>query len=298
MKFKYLIIVFSIIIIIIILATALLPLLMAGPEFAVNLQQLILPLLIFITLILICISLFFIINYRLFSLLEREDWPALSFYLEQKIYVNGRYSAQNVRLLASSYLVTSDYSSVLKLEGKAMLAKPSVVDKNVLIFGAARILSGDQKDAAIFFNKYIEKGNNRNKQWIHWFFGFSQLLDGVFSIAEQEFSSLAVSSDNALITGLSAYFLSISVLKHSKKPEECRFIIENSRGRVVKALKSIKNWIIEVDRSANEIHVAIIKKYIDEAGKWIFQPSVARQNNVAENTFIEKTSAENTSIEE
>ncbi|MDR1839859.1 MAG: hypothetical protein LBQ93_09805 [Treponema sp.] len=295
MKFKYLIIVISIVIIIVILATALLPLLLAEPEFAVNLQQLILPLLIFIALLLICISLFFIINYRLFSLLEREDWPALSFYLEQKIYVKGRYSAQNVRLLASSYLVTSDFSSVLKLEGKAMLAKPSVVDKNVLVFGAARILSGSQKDAANFFKKYMGKGNNRDKQWIHWFFGFSQLLGGVFSVAEQEFSSLAVSSDNALITGLSAFFLGTSVLKRSQKPEECRFVVENSRGRLIKALKNINNWKKEADRSANEIHVAIIRKYIDEAGKWLFQPPAVRQNDAAENTSIEETSDENTS---
>jgi len=181
------------------------------------------------------------------------------------------------------------------LEGKAMLAKPSVVDKNVLVFGAARILSGNQKEAANFFTKYMDKGNNGNKQWIHWFFGFSQLLGGAFNIAEQEFSSLAISSDNALITGLSAYFLGTSLLKHSQKPEECRFVVENSRGRIVKALKNIKNWIKEADKSANEIHVAIIRKHIDEAGKWIFQPSVTRQNNAPENTYTEKTSDENAS---
>ena len=297
MKFKYIIIIFSIVIVIIVLATVLMPLLLAEPEFAVSLQQLILPLLISIAFLLICVSLFFIINYRLFSLLEREDWPALSFYLEQKIYVKGRYSAQKVRLLASSYLVTSDYNSVLKLENKAMLAKPSVVDKNVLIFGTARILGGNQKDAAIFFKKYMDKGNNKDKQWIHWFFGFSQLLGGVFSVAEEEFSSLAVSSDNALITGLSAYFLGTSLLKRSPKPEECRFIVENSRGRIVKALKNINNWIKEADKSANEIHVAIIRKHIDEAGKWLFIPPAPPKKDMVENVFIEETSSEKTSGE-
>jgi len=256
------------------------------------LQQLIVPLLFFIALLLICMSLYFIVNYRLFSLLEREDWPALSYYLEQKIYVNGRYSAQNVRLLASSYLVISDFPSVLKLEGKTMLAKPSVVEKNVLIFGVARILSGNQKEAANFLKKYMDKGNNRTKQWIHWFFGFSHLLDGVYNVAEQEFSSLALSSDNALITGLSAFFLGNSLLKHSPKPEECRFIAENSRSRVLKALKNINDWKKEADRSTNEIHVAIIRKHIDEAGKWLFAPSAVPQNNAVENTSVKNTSIE------
>jgi len=262
----------------------------------VNLQQLILPLLIFMALLLAGMGLFFIVNYRLFSLLEREDWPALSYYLEQKIYVNGRYSVQKVRLLASSYLVISDFPSVLKLEGKTMLAKPSVVEKNVLVFGAARILSGNQKEAAKFFKKYMDKGNSnkRNKQWIHWFFGFSHLLDGVYSVAEQEFSPLAASGDNVLITGLSAYFLGNSVLKHSPNPEECRSIVENSRSRLVKTLKNVNNWIREADKSANEVHVAIIRKHINEAGKWLFTPPETRQDNTAKNTTIENTTTENT----
>jgi len=296
LKFKYLLVVFSIVIVIIILTVVLLPSLLAEPEFVINLQKLIVPLLILMAIILTCMALFFIVNYRLFSLLEREDWPALSYYLEQKIYVKGRYSVQNVRLLASSYLVISDFASVLKLEGKTLLAKPSVVEKNALVFGAARILSGNQKEAAFFFKKYMDKGNSRTKQWIHWFLGFSQLLGGVFSIAEQEFSSLAVSSDNTLITGLSAYFLGNSLLKHSQKPEECRFIVENSRSRIVKALKNINNWKREADRSANEVHVAIIRKHIDEAGKWLFTTSAARQNNTVEKTSIVNTS-ESISIE-
>jgi hypothetical protein len=272
LKFKYLVIALSILIVIIMLIAVLLPVLLAGPELAVNFRLIVLPLLIFMLLLLVCVSVFFLLNYRLFSLLEREDWPALSYYLEQQIYVKGKYNAQKVRLLASSYLVASDYSSVLKLESKAMLAKPSVVDKNALIFGAARILSGNPKEAAAYFKTYLEKGSNREKQWVRWFLGFSQLLDGVFSMAEQEFMSLAISSDDVLITGLSAYFLDSLLIKHSLKPEECRAVAENGRGRVVKTLKNAGNWKKEADKEGTEIHAAIIRKYIDEAGKWLFIP--------------------------
>ena len=270
MKFKYLIIAFTIIISIVILVTALLPLIFNRVEYVANFRYITLPLLMFMALLLTCMSVYFFINYRLFSLLEREDWPALAYYLEHKIYVKNGYSERNVRLLASSYLVISDFQSVLKLESKVILAKPSVVYKNVLIFGAARILSGNHADAAAFFNSHMDKCEKKDKQWLNWFYGFSLLLSGDFNQAEPDFSSLAVSSDNVLITGLSAYFLHSSLEKRSLNPDKCHEIAENGRQRVINTVKIAGKWGKEADKVGAEIHIAIIRKYIDEAGKWLF----------------------------
>jgi hypothetical protein len=213
---------------------------------------------------------FFLFNYRLLSLLEREDWPALAYYLEQKVFVKNRYSARNVRLLASSYLVISDFHSVLKLESKAMFAKPSVVDKSILLFGAARVISGQHVDAAAFFNSHMEKARRKDKQWVRWFYGFSHLLAGAFNTTEPEFTALALSSNDALITGLSSYFLFSSIAKYSLNPVKCREMAENGRKRVVKTLKNKASWDKEAEKLGTEIYIAIIRKYIDEAGKWLF----------------------------
>jgi len=215
-------------------------------------------------------GIFFLFNYRLLSLLEREDWPALAYYLEQKIFVKRRYSNRNVRLLASSYLVISDYQSVLKLESKVMLKKPSVVSKNVLIFGAARVLNGKHEEAAAFFRQHMEKCRVKDKQWVRWFLGFSDLLAGSFNKAEPVFSSLAAASSDALISGLSSYFLHASIFKYSLNPQVCSVNAENGRQRVVKAIRNINNWKKEADKMASDIHIAIIRKYIDEAGEWLF----------------------------
>jgi len=271
LKFKYLIIVFSVIIILIIFIAALLPMLMSGPLSAVNFKFITLPLLIFMFLLLACMGIYFLLNYRLLSLLEREDWPALAYYLEQKIIVKGRYDTGKVRLLASSYMVISDYNAVQKLEAKALLAKPSTVDKNVLVFGAAKVLSGNHKEAAVFFKTRLGKCSAKDKPWVRWYIGFSYLLSGAFSQAEPEFSSLAVTSDDAVITGLSAYFLNNSIAKQSQRPDDCRATAEKGRSRVLKALKNAASWKKEADRTGTEIHIAIIKKYIDEAEKWLYE---------------------------
>ncbi|MDR1869228.1 MAG: hypothetical protein LBQ82_04500 [Treponema sp.] len=272
MKFKYLIIAFSIILVLILLTLALLPMFIAGPESAASLRYITLPLLLSMSTILVCLGIYFLLNYRLFSLLEREDWPALAYYLEQKIFVKNRYSVSKVRLLASSYMVISDYASVLKLENKTLHAKPAVVEKNALVFGSARILGGKNEDAAAFFKTHLDKGRIKGKEreWIRLFYGFSNLLGGAFSKAEPEFLTLAVSSRDALITGLSAYFLEKNLVKNSLKPEDCRSASKNGRSRVLETLKNAGNWDNEVKKMAAEIHVTIIRKYVDEAGKWIF----------------------------
>ncbi|MCL2230868.1 MAG: hypothetical protein FWC01_07200 [Treponema sp.] len=274
MKFKYLIIAFAITVIVIILIITLVPVALSGPgglSVIDNFRMLILPLLSIMVLILICLSIFFFINYRLLSLLEREDWPALAYYLEQKIFVKKRYKNRNVRLLASSYLVISDYLSVLKLESKAAIAKPAVVSKNVLIFGAARILSGNHGEAIAFFKNHLDKTKGRDHQWVRWFHGFSYLLAGDFSSAEPIFMSLAVSSNDAVIAGLSAFFIDTSLAKYSLDSKKCRFTAESARERICKTIKSIEQWTKETERMGTDIHIAIIRKYVEAAGKWLFK---------------------------
>ncbi len=223
MKFKYLIIAFSILIVLFLLITALLPVFTQNPAYTVNLRNMVSPLLILMSVVLICFGIFFLVNYRLFLLLEREDWPALAYYLEQKIFVKNKYNSRYVRLLASSYMVISDYASVIKLENKALSVKKSVVEKNVLIFGSARVINGDYKGAADFFKTQLENGklNKPDMEWVRWFYGFSCLLESAFDKAEQEFMSMAVSSGDALITGVSAYFLTVNLANKSLKRQDC-----------------------------------------------------------------------------
>ena len=301
MKFKYLIIAFSIIIVIIVLVTAVLMAMTLLPasetlglsgtephnangsflEYAVNFRFLTFPLLMFMIILLGCMGTFFFFNYRLLSLLEREDWPALAYYLEQKIYVKGKYTNRNVRLLASSYLVITDYLSVLKLESKAMLTKPSVVDKNILLFGSARVLNGNPNEAVAFFKMLLEKGKSsqikkKDEQWARWYYGFSHLLAGAFKLAQPEYIGLAISSDDALITGLSAYFLNNSISKYSDNPVDCLAAAEKGRARILKAIRNIEGWKREVEKMNTDIHIAIIRKYVDETGQWLFSDTLPK----------------------
>ena len=204
-------------------------------------------------------------------LLEKEDWPALSRYLEGRVIRKGRYSPRLVRLLANTYLVLSDAAAVMSLENKVAISKPWLVDANALIFGTARILGGDISGAVRFFKARKDTVKSGLKEWVCWYHGFTLLLDHQYEEAEKEFSFLARFSKDGIITGLSSFFLSenLSYLLPDIKRELLE-IASFGRERTQKILPSQKHWRAEVSRLSSEIHAAAIAKYLQEASLWLY----------------------------
>ncbi|MDR0600998.1 MAG: hypothetical protein LBG42_01320 [Treponema sp.] len=273
MKFKSVFIIFNILIVFFLLIMVFMPLFILGPGFAAGFWRSSWPLGAILISALAFLDVFYAFNRRLYRLLEREDWPALADYLESKVIRKGHYSSRLVRLLANTYLVMSDSAAVLSLENKTALAKPSLIEKNALVFGAVRILSGDTAGAANFFSLRLEKeaGKGRDAQWIRWSYGFSLLLSRQFDKVVPVFRLMALESSDALIAGLSAYFLSGALRKNSENPLDCEEAAFEGRNRVRESLKTISGWKKEAARIETEVHAAILRKYLDEAGNWLFE---------------------------
>ena len=247
------------------------PFLMLGPSFSASFWSEYWPLLLVLVLLYLVFTCFYFSNRRLFLLLEKEDWPALVRYLEDKVIQKGHYSARLVRILANSYLVLSDSGAVMSLENKVAIAKPSLVNANVLVFGTARILGKDISGAIRFFTVRRDTVKAGLKEWVRWYCGFTMLLNRQYEEAGQEFTLLAQMSKDAVITALSAHFLNTVIsAAQSDKAYEYREVISGSRERVLKALPATKDWNREVSRLSAEIHAAVLSKYMEEACRWLY----------------------------
>ena len=271
MKFKLIFIIFSVTLLFFIAFITILPMVLFNYTFIGSLLNVNWPFLLILFLLLAGFSLFYFTNKRLFFLLEKEDWPELAHYLEDKVIRQGKYSPRLIRLLANTYLVLSDAVAVMNLENKVAIAKPGIINTNALVFGTARILGGDISGAVRFFGTRVEAGKSGKREWIHWYYGFAMLLDRKYEESEKEFSVLARLSKDAIITGLSSYFLSDTLA--SLLPDNQKEIVEIAsagRERVRKALPTPKDWGKEISRFSAEIHVATIMKYLKEAGAWIY----------------------------
>jgi hypothetical protein len=211
-------------------------------------------------------NVYFFRNLRLFSLLKKEDWPALANYLEKRIYTDGKYSARDVRLLAHSYIVLGDFDAAARLEQNLATSKPALLDEFALMFGCARVLGGNIPAAVEFFNDRLKKGNVSNDEWFRWYYGFSLSLTGSTEQAQAVFGELAAGAKDATVIGLSAYFLS-EIL--GIRPADNR--AEEGVGRARKGIVSIEEWKKKAAKVETAVHGAIIRKYIAEAGEWLFK---------------------------
>jgi hypothetical protein len=211
---------------------------------------------------------YFFVNRNMYRLLQKEDWPALIQELEARVIQKGAYSPHLVKLLAHTYLVLSDARAVTELEKKLAVNKPALIQKNALIFGAARILTKDFSGAARFFASRIEEGGR--DPWLTWYYGFALLLERKFTGAAREFSLLAEESPDGIITGLASYFLGDTLDKFL--PEKGLYrLAEAGRARVLKTFKRRSDWNREIKAIETEVFAAVLSSYINKAADFIYQ---------------------------
>ncbi len=273
MKFKSIFLLFNVVILLSFLFVFAMPFFALGGEFAFSFWASNWPLAAVLLAILAAVDGFFFINLRLFSLLEREDWPALVAYLEERVIGRGRYSSRLVRLLSNTYLVLSDSASVVALEAKVAAAAPALLDKNALVFGTARVLSGDHAGAAAFFADRDGSPKSESPEWVRWYRAFSLLLTRDFSAAAELLVSLVREAKDPLVIGLASYFLEDAVRKAlSDREEELRGIAAEGTARVRAGLPSLEKWNRELEKARTEIHVVVLAKSLEDAGRHIYAP--------------------------
>lgn len=271
MKFKTLCILFNVIILFFLLFILIVPNLLLETGAAGAFWRSAWPLAALLGLILLGMNGFYFFNHRLFYLLEREDWPALALYLEDRIIKRGRYSSLGVRLLANTYMVLSDYQGVMGLENKTAIAKPGLVEANALIFGTARILGKDYEEAARFFEGKTGKAKHKTAAWIRWYAGFSHLLNRREEPAADRFAGIAREEDDPVLAGLASYFLAVNLARVlPARSQELQAAAMDGRKRVRAALPDQDAWNKEVDKIRSEVYAAILSKYLGETSEWLY----------------------------
>jgi hypothetical protein len=270
-KFKLIFTISNIALFLFLILLGFIPYFIMGPSFSVSFWKMNWPLILGWVILIIGLNIFFLANRKLFSLLEKEDWPALIGYLEEKVIQKGNYSSRLVRLLANCYLVLSDSVSVMSLENKVAINKPALLDANALIFGTARILGNDNAGALHFFKTRKDSAKAEPKDWVAWYYGFSLLLNKQTEDAVMEFSLLAASSRDGVVTALSSYFLERNI--HGIMPQlrqKFREISELGRKRALDAMPKIEAWKREINRLSTEIFAAAIAGFLEDTRIWLY----------------------------
>jgi len=216
------------------------------------------------------VSAVLMLNRKLLTLLEEENWPALTVYLEKKVYEEGMYKPRYVKLLVQSCLATGNFDGAVTLKNRLAAAKPALVEDNALILGTAYLLGGNTAAAVEFFRERLEKGEAEEMDWLRWFYGFSLLLTGAYEQAGTVMEELAAGARDVLITGLTAFVLTELAGKSPVAPAEWRIRAEEGKSRVRRTLRTARKWTKKAKQLKTKMHGAVIRSYVDRTGAWIW----------------------------
>jgi hypothetical protein len=276
MKFRTIFILFNVVVITSFLFIFFLPFALLGPGTSLTFWKGNWYLALVFVALIAGLNSFFLANRKTFLLVEREDWGELSAYLVGLMFPKGRFRSGRVRLLVNSYLLQSDIGGIERLEAELGAKRPDLLRKNALLFGVTRLLRGDTAGAEAFFEPYLGARDVESREWLRFDYGFSLVLQKKYG-ASRPYLEEGCASRDAVLCLLSAYLLGsvgAAFASDESGKAEAGAMAEAARARLRKRYSTAK-WNREVERAKSEVHIVVLSKLIDDAGRWLFEPAAS-----------------------
>jgi len=271
MKFKALFITFNLVLILSFILIFFAPLFFMGEEsFLLVARQNLLIIIVFLVFLSV-FNIYFLLNLRFYSYLEREDWKGLISFLENNIYNKGSTRSSYIKILINSYIVTSNLEEIKKLEKHLRDKSPTRIQKYSIQFSLPYLLSDNPEEAESFFNSLLEMAGTHHRDWIRWNYSFSLLQQNKEEDGKNTLISVLHITKDIVLLVLTLYLLdSYSARDPEVKEQVTRTV------RSLKAEYSEGRWnkILEKTRKHN-IEALMLSQIMQDAASWFFKRETA-----------------------
>lgn len=215
------------------------------------------------------LNFFFIRNWKLFKLLESEDWPALASYLSEEINDKGRISNRTVKVYVNSLLLLSDLDGIEKLEALLRSKRPKLLTRNALLFGVTKLLKGDYRAARDFLSGYAGNKGCDDRDWLSFDLAFAELVLKDWQAALPLLEPLSKKRD-LILRSLAGFYLDIlSGRTQGADAQRAKAAAEGVKAEVIKHFKR-KAWESRAAEAREDIKGVVLTKMIEDAAEWIY----------------------------
>lgn len=265
MKFKTIYILFNAVIAVSFAFIFLLPLALLGPEyFRIFAARNWLAAVLFLATLVI-INGYFLANWKLFRLLEREDWPQLMGFLEDRIYRRGSFRRNYCRMLINAYLITANAAKTALLEAKVREKKPQLLKAMALQFGLPYLLKNDPQAAQMYFGGLLDESGLADRGWIRWNYAFSLMQQKQYAQAKSELTGLLAERPEPVLQLLAVYMLD----SYSQAHPDVRPLVQQGRGDLRKRF-SAEQWKRKIEDGGRNTEVTLLAPILREAREWLW----------------------------
>ncbi len=278
MKFKTIFYLFNAVVAFSFLFIFLFPLLVLGGGYAAGFWKSNWFLGVFFLVILGVLNGFFFSNWKLFEFVEREDWTALTAWLDGRIFGKGLVRIQHVRLYVNAAMLRSDLAAIDRLETFLREKKPALLRRLAVLFGVGYLLRNEADSCLAFFEPYLESPEVESRGWLWLDYSFNLVLRNRAPEA-LPWLGRAASQRDPVLTLLAAYMaanLVAPALPAGADRDAALATAEGYRGGLRKRFDA-ERWSREVEKAKNDVHVVILSRLIDDAGLWLFDRAAAAE---------------------
>jgi hypothetical protein len=266
MKFKTLFILFNLIILVSFAFIFFMPLPVLGWEYALSFWGQNWPIALLFVAVLAALDSYFVLNWKLFSLLEREDWPGLRTLLEAKLARKGVLSASQTRIFLNACLIGQDPARISALREAYVARKVPFLPAVALSLGLPLVLEGRSDEIEAFFGPWADsRKTGADGPWIRWCLAFGRLLKKDADGARPLLEAGAELDKQPLLQLLSLYLLENLRARSPEVSER----LDRDRLRL-KARLTPKEWSSHIDGLKERvILILFMEKLIGEARQWL-----------------------------
>jgi hypothetical protein len=270
MKFKSIFIVFNIIIVFSFLFIFFMPLALLGWDYTSVFWGKNWPLALVFVAIIGALNVFFALNWKIFSMLEREEWTQLASFLEERVYRKKSFRSQYVRILVNTYMVSSNVGGIERLEEAVRRDKPALLERNALLFGIPYVLKNDGAKMESFFAPFLPSKKVESRDWIAWDYSFALLVQKKPGEAAARLRELVRTSRDACIKLLSLYL--IATTEGGKPADGTSDPVTTGVREYLKTKFPRDKLAKEIERAKGEVYVVILSRLLDDALDWLYPP--------------------------
>lgn len=213
-------------------------------------------------LVMAVLNTYFLRNWKLFSLLEKEEWGGIIGYVLERMR-RGVIRRSEVKIGINAALVSSRVEVIGEIEQAIRDHKPALMKEFALSLGIPRLLRNEPAEAESYYREFLEL-ESKEKPWIIWSYGFALLLQRKLEEAKVQFLSLSSTKEPVLLL-LSAYMLDTCAAGDDEAKQRGQGMAESLRSRYDRA-----GLQKEADKAKTQIHVVILSKVVDEALDWLY----------------------------
>jgi hypothetical protein len=270
MKFKAIFSLFNGVLILSFLMIFLMPLFLLGADYFTMFWARNWAIAVVFVVTLAVLNTYFFMNWGLFKHLEREDWPRLVSFLEERILGRGQARRMYVRMLLNAYLITSNTEGIRALEEYLRKKKPALIGTFSVQFGIPYLLMKDPGASEARFAAMLADGRIADRNWIRWNRSFGLIQLGRREEARNELSGVLGSEREPVLRMLCLYLLDVCAGQDAETGKRMGDWKESLK-------KDVRDRDMgkRIEKASENVQVVILSKIVQDARRWLYAEGAA-----------------------